>query len=147
MTTQIHHFVEQARALQNPYVICKLPSGWVVLGNKQFLRGYCLLLPDPVCQDLNALSKTERMQFLYDMSLIGDALHQVTDACRINYEILGNLEPALHAHIIPRYSYEEEKYRTNSPRSYDWQNAEEINIKDYAELKVKIANAIIQLNS
>jgi diadenosine tetraphosphate (Ap4A) HIT family hydrolase len=37
------------------------------------------------------------------MSLIGDALLEVTAAYRINYEILGNTEPALHAHIFPRY--------------------------------------------
>ena len=45
------------------------------------------------------------------MVLIGDALLEATDAFRINYEILGNEEPALHAHIIPRYMNEPEKSR------------------------------------
>ena len=40
------------------------------------------------------------------MAAIGDALLEVTDAARINYEILGNKDPALHAHVFPRYACE-----------------------------------------
>ena len=43
--------------------------------------------------------------------MIGDALLEVTDAYRINYEILGNLDPALHTHIFPRYRHEPEEYQ------------------------------------
>jgi hypothetical protein len=32
------------------------------------------------------------------MTILGDALLEVTGAYRFNYEILGNLEPAMHAH-------------------------------------------------
>jgi diadenosine tetraphosphate (Ap4A) HIT family hydrolase len=96
-----------------------MPSGWAVLCDSQFLRGYSLLLPDPVVPDLNALDKNQRMQYLYDMSVIGDALLEVTGAFRINYEILGNLDPALHTHIIPRYMSEPEERRKSPPFFYD----------------------------
>ena len=33
----------------------RLPSGWVVMGERQVFPGYCLLLPDPVVDHLNAL--------------------------------------------------------------------------------------------
>jgi diadenosine tetraphosphate (Ap4A) HIT family hydrolase len=85
-----------------------MPSGWTVIGDQQFIPGYCLLLADPVVPDLNALSGEARIQFLADMALIGDALLEATDAYRINYEILGNSDPALHAHIFPRYVSEPE---------------------------------------
>lgn len=107
--TLIHERVEQARAGTNPTVICRVRSGWVVLGDSQFLRGYSLLLPDPVVADLNALSVEARSQFLLDMAAIGDALLHVTDAHRINYAILGNTDPALHVHIHPRYLWEPEE--------------------------------------
>ena len=45
------------------------------------------------------------------MAIIGDALLEATDAYRINYEILGNTEPALHAHIFPRYLSEPDEPR------------------------------------
>ena len=51
------------------------------------------------------------------MATIGDALLEVTGAFRINYEILGNLEPALHAHIIPRYLNEPEDGAKARPSS------------------------------
>jgi diadenosine tetraphosphate (Ap4A) HIT family hydrolase len=111
MKTLIHERVEQAQARRNPTVICRMPSGWAVLGDAQFLRGYCLLLPDPVVPDLNALDADARRQYLYDATIIGDALLEVTDADRINYEILGNLDPALHTHIFPRYRQEPESYQ------------------------------------
>ena len=111
MTTLIHHRVQAASEGKNPTVICKMPSGWAVLGDRQFIPGYALLLPDPVVSDLNELKSQERSQFLQDMALIGDALLELTDSHRINYEILGNYEPALHAHIFPRYISEPKQSR------------------------------------
>jgi diadenosine tetraphosphate (Ap4A) HIT family hydrolase len=94
-----------------------------VLGDVQFLRGYSLLLPDPVVVDLNAMNRDQREMYLYEMSVIGDALLAVTDAQRINYEILGNTEAALHAHIFPRFQSEPEDLRRIPVWSYDWKNA------------------------
>lgn len=111
MSTVIHQRVESARQGGNPYVICRMPSGWAVLGDYQFIRGYALLLPDPVVPDLNHLTMPARAQYLSDMVLIGDALLACTDSHRINYSILGNTDAALHAHIFPRYMNEPERYR------------------------------------
>ena len=103
MPNLIEQRVAQARSGENPTVLCQMPSGWAVIGNHQFIPGYCLLLADPVVPDLNSLATTQRLQYLVDMCIIGDALLEVTAAYRINYEILGNSEPALHAHIFPRF--------------------------------------------
>jgi diadenosine tetraphosphate (Ap4A) HIT family hydrolase len=119
MKTMIHERVEAAREGTNSTVITRVPSGWVVMGDVQYLPGYCLLLPDPVVPDLNSLDGEQRTQFLQDMAIIGDALLQVTKAYRINYEIQGNTEPALHAHIIPRYLSEPEELRKIPVWSYE----------------------------
>lgn len=118
MSTLIHERVETARTGANPTVICKMPSGWAVLCDMQYLRGYTILLADPVVPSLNALNRADRAQYLLDMSVIGDALLEVTDAYRINYEILCNLDQALHAQIIPRYMTEPEAWRKGPPLSY-----------------------------
>lgn len=97
-----------------------MKSGWAVLADKQVTRGQCLLLPDPVVENLNVLQGEARAQFLSDMAQLGDALLKVTGAARINYEILGNLDPALHAHVVPRYLDEPEEHRTKPVFSYDW---------------------------
>ncbi|MEL7244701.1 MAG: hypothetical protein AAGG00_10840 [Cyanobacteria bacterium P01_H01_bin.150] len=110
-STLIHQRVEAARQGNNQTVICQMASGWAVLGDSQFIAGYCLLLPDPVVLDLNTLQGKQRQQFLNDMTILGDALLEVTQAYLINYEILGNTERALHAHIFPRYMSELENCR------------------------------------
>jgi diadenosine tetraphosphate (Ap4A) HIT family hydrolase len=119
MPTLIHRRVAAAQEGTNPTVICRMPSGWAVLGDAQFLRGYSILLSDPVVPNVNALDKALRQQFLFDMSVIGDALLEVTGAHLINYEILGNTDAALHAHVFPRYRDEPEERRLGPVWLYD----------------------------
>ena len=142
MTTLIHQRVELAKKGENPSVLCKMESGWAVFGDVQILNGYCLLLPDPVPPDLNALSIPGREKFLRDMSIIGDALLEVTGAARINYEILGNTEKALHAHIIPRYEAEPDELRRGPVWFYDWSKAPKFDPQKHQALMDKIAAAI-----
>lgn len=123
MSTAIHRMVESCRSGSDPAVIARMASGWAVMGQRQVLRGYCLLLPDPVVPHLNALSATLRDRFMADLGSLGDAVLAATGALRINYAIFGNLEPALHAHVHPRYPDEPEAMRTANPWSYDWSRA------------------------
>jgi diadenosine tetraphosphate (Ap4A) HIT family hydrolase len=116
--TLFHRRIKFAQEGKNPTVICKVSSGWVVLGDLQFLKGYSLLLADPVVRDINTLPKTKRLEFLHEMSVVGDALLEATDAYRINYEILGNQDQQLHAHIFPRYTSEPEELRRGDPWEY-----------------------------
>jgi diadenosine tetraphosphate (Ap4A) HIT family hydrolase len=118
MSSIIPERIAAARAGTNPTVICQLPSGWAVLYNIQFLRGYSLLLADPTAGTLNDLTREQRTVFLNDMALIGDALLDVTGAYRINYAVLGNTDPLLHAHIVPRYMTEPDEFRRMPPWSY-----------------------------
>lgn len=123
MSTAIHQMVESARAGTHPRLIARMRSGYAVLGEAQFLRGYSLLLPDPVVPHLNALTGAGRAQFLEDMAALGDAVLSVTKAVRINYEMLGNVEPALHAHVFPRMNFEPAELRTRPVWFYDWDKA------------------------
>ena len=144
MSTLIYRRVEAARQGSNPTVICRVRSGWVVLGDVQFLPGYSLLLPDPVVGDLNALTMIQRSQFLQDMTILGDALLAVTGASRINYEILGNSEAALHAHVFPRYATEPEEKRQKPAWFYDWKSAVAFDAERDGQLMREIAEAIEQ---
>jgi diadenosine tetraphosphate (Ap4A) HIT family hydrolase len=107
-----------ARAGTHPALICRVSSGWVVLGDQQFLRGYTILLADPVVASINDLDHSHRKAYLCDMVMIGDAILEVTGAYRINYGVLGNTDPYLHAHIVPRYLTELDRYRKGLPWSY-----------------------------
>ncbi len=134
MSTAIHRLVAAARA-GDPSVIARMPSGWAVMGQKQVLRGYCLLLPDPVVTDLNALTGAARDRFLCVLGQLGEAVLRVTHAVRINYAIFGNIEPALHAHVHPRFADEPPALRTNNPWAYDWSLAPAFDLSTHGELR------------
>lgn len=95
--------VAQARAGTNDKVICRMRSGWAV---------------------------------------IGDALLDVTKAHRINYEILGNSEPELHAHIFPRYEDEPEEKRRMPVWFYDWNAAWTYSALEHGPLQEAIRRAL-----
>jgi diadenosine tetraphosphate (Ap4A) HIT family hydrolase len=116
----IHRRVAGCRAGVETSLIARLASGWAVMGDPQVLRGYCLLLPDPVVPHLNALPPAGQAAFLADLARLGQAVFEVVRPVRINYALFGNVEPALHGHVIPRYADEPDALRTAHPWAYDW---------------------------
>lgn len=94
---------------ENPMVLTKMKSGYAVIGDTQFLPGYCVLLAYPKVPSLEALSLKERTQFLQDMSLLGEAIQFAANPRRVNYSIYGNSDAFLHAHVFPRYEWESEE--------------------------------------
>ena len=121
MANLIEQRVEAARRGENPNVIAKMPSGWLVIGDTQPLPGYCILLADPIVSSLNALNEADRIRYSLDVIRAGDAILAVTGAARINYETLANADPSLHTHIIPRYADEPEDKRRLTPMlAYAW---------------------------
>lgn len=142
MSTAIHRRVAALRAGSDGTLITRLSSGWAVLGEQQFLRGYALLLPDPVVGTLNELRGPARAAFLTDMALLGDAVLAATGALRINYAMFGNQEPALHAHVVPRFSDEPAALATAHPWQYDWQAAPRFDAQRDAALLAALRAAL-----
>ena len=118
MSITVAEGIALARQGAHPAQICQLRSGWVVLCTMQYLRGYCILLADPLAASLNDLDNERRADFLLDMTRVGDALQRSTGAHRINYAVMGNSDPWLHAHIVPRYLDEPGTMLHNSPWAY-----------------------------
>lgn len=143
--TVIHGLVAGAREGRDARVIARLPSGWAAFGQEQFVRGYLLLLPDPVVPSLNALGTEARAQFLLDMSKLGDALLRATGALRINYAIFGNVEPALHAHVIPRYAEEPVAMSRAHPFAYDWKAAQPFNAASLHALAEQLRHELTRM--
>ena len=132
--TVIHRRVARLRGGADPGCIARLDSGWVVLGDPQVIAGYCLLLPDPVVPQLNALKGPARAAFLADMAHVGDVLLGHLRGVRVNYAIFGNVDPALHAHVFPRRSDEPAEERTRQPWAFDWQSAPAFSAERHAGL-------------
>jgi len=91
--------------------MAKLPGAFAVMGDVQWLSGYCVLLVDrPGVGGLSDLAPDERSRFLTSMSTLGEAVESACRAAdsrfrRLNFDILGNTDEFLHAHVWPRYDW------------------------------------------
>lgn len=145
----IQEQVEACRKGRHPRLVARVPSGWVVMGPSQLLPGYCLLLSDPIAPSLHDLDGAARAAFLRDMALVGDAVARVRKPRRVNYEILGNLDPTLHAHIVPRYADEPEEMRAKPVWLYppdEWNSrASAFTAARHGALRDKLASALSRL--
>ena len=96
-------------------LICDVPSGKVYLSTRQYHRGYCILQAEPQVESINHLTLQKQAEFFADMTRIGAAIMKITGAYRINYMVLGNSHPVLHAHIIPRHDFEPQALKCELP--------------------------------
>lgn len=118
--------LERIKRGDDPQVLAHLTSGYVILGKYQPepIAGACMLIPDPVVPSLSDLDEEARTAFLLDFARTGDAVLEATGAERINYLILCNQVPELHAHAIPRFSSEDPELRLKGPfEAYDFGSA------------------------
>lgn len=81
--------------------------------------------------------------FLDDMRVAGLAIQTATGADRINYAILGNAEPHVHAHLIPR-----KRAGDPVPNKAPWAHPDPVRPLDsdlLSDLTLRIAGAIESL--
>ena len=87
----------------NPYFVAELETGYVVVGDFQYFKGYTLFLCKQHKTELHQLDKDFRIKFLKEMSEVAEAVSIAFHPKKINYELLGNTDMHMHWHIFPRY--------------------------------------------
>jgi len=87
----------------NLHFVAELDTGYVVLGDFQFFRGYTLFLSKTHVAELHELSRPVKEKFLIEMSLVAESVFRCFNPRKLNYECLGNAEPHLHWHLFPRH--------------------------------------------
>lgn len=73
------------------------------LVKNQYVPGYCVLICSKHVREPYHLSADERTLFFEDMLLAAQALEHVFRPDKMNFQLLGNVVPHLHAHLVPRY--------------------------------------------
>lgn len=89
---------------QNPYFVKELATGFVVIGDYQFYRGYTLFLCKEHKRELHELEPQFRKDFLWEMSIVAAAAFKAFKPDKLNYELLGNTDEHMHWHLFPRYA-------------------------------------------
>ena len=83
--------------------IAELEASFLISGEDAPMKGYCFLLLKRHAVELYELSAEEGAAFMHDIRRVSKAVHEVTGAVKLNYEIHGNTIPHLHLHLFPRY--------------------------------------------
>jgi diadenosine tetraphosphate (Ap4A) HIT family hydrolase len=103
--------IERIRAGKVPDFIAELDHSYVVLGDAQFYRGYCILFAKHHAHELFQLPREEARALSDELRSVGEAIYAIVQPLKLNYECLGNLEPHVHWHVFPRFESEDEKLR------------------------------------
>ena len=86
--------------------IAELPNSYVILNRDQFFPGYTLLFTKAHVTELFQLDREVRAALMEEVSSVAEALYGIYRPAKINYELLGNMVPHIHWHIVPRFSSE-----------------------------------------
>lgn len=141
---------------ENPTVIAELRSGYAVIGDIQFLPGYCVLLgKDPQAKALADMPRAKRVQFLADADLLATAVEMAcreSDSAfrRTNLDVLGNFDAFVHAHIWPRYEWEPSHLVSRPVWLYDpanWTDPSTMLSDQHAPLRASITGHLRSLAS
>ncbi|MGH7863800.1 MAG: HIT family protein [Candidatus Binataceae bacterium] len=94
---------DQIRAGTFTDFIAELANSYVILGDAQFYRGYCILFAKLHQTELFRMPSNDAHGLFDEVVKVADAIAAVTNPCKLNYECLGNQEPHVHWHLFPRY--------------------------------------------
>ena len=82
--------------------IADLALSRVFLHEDQFFPGYVLLVLRRHVTELYDLPAPERATLMEEVSRVAQALARSFQPVKMNYELLGNLVPHIHWHLVPR---------------------------------------------
>ncbi|QOI99567.1 MAG: HIT family protein [Phycisphaeraceae bacterium] len=94
--------IGRARSGDDPALIAETDTGFAVMGDSQFFRGYCVHLCKDPATEWHELPRGRRLRYLEETAQLAEAVAAATRPHKINYECLGNQVPHLHFHVFPR---------------------------------------------
>lgn len=102
MTQQLCPFCE--RWNHEPELrIAEFNYSYLCLNRDQFFPGYCFLFTKEHLTDFSCLDKAVQYGMIDEITTVSKALQNLFTPDKINYELLGNMVPHIHWHIVPRF--------------------------------------------
>ncbi|MEI8355661.1 MAG: HIT family protein [Deltaproteobacteria bacterium] len=86
--------------------IAELDFCYVILNRDQFFQGYTFVVTKQHVTELFHLDRVARETLMEEVSRVAASLYRLFQPDKINYELLGNMVPHIHWHLIPRFRTE-----------------------------------------
>ncbi len=84
--------------------IAELEHCYVSLNRDQFFAGYCFVFTRDHVTELFHLDPATRQGVMEEVNRVARVLAELFRPTKINYELLGNMVPHMHWHLVPRFT-------------------------------------------
>jgi len=90
---------------ENPDLqVAELKHCYVQLNRDQFFPGYTFVFAKAPVTELFHLDTSVRHELIDEVNQVAEALYRLYRPTKINYELLGNMVPHMHWHLVPRFT-------------------------------------------
>ncbi len=83
--------------------VVELEHCYVLLNRDQFFPGYSFVFTKEHVTELFHLDLTTRQAVVEEVSRVAEVLNKTFEPTKMNYELLGNMVPHMHWHLVPRF--------------------------------------------
>ena len=84
--------------------IAELEHCYVTLNRDQFFVGYCFVFTKSHVTELFHLDPATRQGVIEEVNAVAAVLAGIFRPTKLNYELLGNMVPHMHWHLVPRFA-------------------------------------------
>ena len=123
--------IELIKQGKNPHFVKELETGYVVIGDGQYFKGYTLFLAKEHVTELHQMEYETKTKFLEEMSIVQEAVAKAFQAEKMNIELLGNGDAHVHWHLFPRKAGDMKGFGHNGRGPVWWVPWEEISSEEY----------------
>jgi len=83
--------------------IAEFTLSYLMLNRDQYFPGYCFLISKEHVTELFHLAPPVRQELIEEVNRVAAVLTGLFKPDKINYELLGNMVPHMHWHLVPRF--------------------------------------------
>lgn len=83
--------------------VVELEHCYVLLNRDQFFPGYSFVFTKEHVTELFHLDLTTRQAVVEEVNRVAEVLNKTFEPTKMNYELLGNMVPHMHWHLVPRF--------------------------------------------
>ena len=138
--------IELIKQGRNPHFVKELETGYVVIGDGQYFKGYTLFLAKEHVTELHQMEYETKIKFLEEMSIVQEAVAKAFQAEKMNIELLGNGDAHVHWHLFPRKAGDMKGYGHNGRGPVWWVPWEEMISEEYQVKGSKLEDLIARLS-
>lgn len=113
MSCSLCERVKKIQEGEYPFLIHEFENSYLMLGEHQYYRGYCVLVTKSHHKEMSDIPSPEREKIFQDMMTSSRVIQNHFGPKKMNMCSLGNVVEHLHWHFFPRYA--DDPHFTNPP--------------------------------